>query len=362
MAKKHRRVAAGAFGAASHVAVAALLLLVGGAAAAPANDSFAGAQALSGTTGTITGSNVSAPRETSEPCPTRTRRARRSGSRGPRPSPARELRHARQRLRHLRRRLHRDAHRPPDFGRGNDIDFDVGSARAQFKPSRGRSTGAGRRHARRAGSVTSTWNRPRPPNDNFANAQALRDQRDGQRQHLLATAEPGEPRDYGQGDSIWYRWTAPTTGQFEFDGSGEYDPYVVFYTGSALTSLTWQAVKRCDRAPAPAHGYCGRTYRLKLDSAELSADGATLLAGTRSRRRRTTRSPRHTARLATGRRSRERLGCDRGARRARACGHAARYSVWYRWRAPATLTVDLAVDDNDFHCDTAVYMGAALRR
>src|SRR5688572_26151632 len=50
-------------------AVAALLLGLGGAEAAPTNDAFASAIPLSGSTGTITGSNVDATYETGEGAP-----------------------------------------------------------------------------------------------------------------------------------------------------------------------------------------------------------------------------------------------------------------------------------------------------
>ena len=62
-----------------------------------------------------------------------------------------------------------------------------------------------------------------PPNDNFANALVLA----GNSGSLTgtnrdATKEPGEPNHAGGpgGASIWYRWTAPNSGQVTFDTIG----------------------------------------------------------------------------------------------------------------------------------------------
>src|SRR3954451_11811194 len=215
-------------------AIAALLLLVGAADAAPANDSFSGAQLLSGATGTVAGSTIDATRETGEPVPDPNSSGKTIWFSWTAPFSGAASFDTRGSdfdtyvAVYTGSRLDRLT-----FVAGNDIDFWVGSARAQFTAVSGTKYWVqvdGMRGA--SGAVSLTWNRPRPPNDDFANAQALSGESGSVAgTNPLATAEPGEPADYGQGHSIWYRWTAPATGQFEFDATGtEFPAYVIAYT------------------------------------------------------------------------------------------------------------------------------------
>jgi hypothetical protein len=78
-----------------------------------------------------------------------------------------------------------------------------------------------------------------PPNDDFADAVVVSGQEgsvDGTNEGAsLETSEPG-----GVSDSVWYRWTAPTTGPAAFKTCGSpFDTAIVVYTGSALGSLTF---------------------------------------------------------------------------------------------------------------------------
>jgi M6 family metalloprotease-like protein len=90
----------------------------------------------------------------------------------------------------------------------------------------------------------------RPANDNFANAQSIT----GTTLSVSgttksATRESGEPDHYTSnpndaglwvGDhSVWYRWTAPTSGSTTIDTcQANIDSILAVYTGSALTSLS----------------------------------------------------------------------------------------------------------------------------
>ncbi|HKP35789.1 MAG TPA: NF038122 family metalloprotease [Pyrinomonadaceae bacterium] len=84
---------------------------------------------------------------------------------------------------------------------------------------------------------------PVPPNDNFANAQAVA----GCNGSMLgtnvgATKEVGEqsnPVSTGSTRSVWYSWTAPSTGSATIDTNGsDFDTILSVWTGSALGSLT----------------------------------------------------------------------------------------------------------------------------
>ncbi|HEV7406592.1 MAG TPA: IPT/TIG domain-containing protein [Chthoniobacteraceae bacterium] len=83
-----------------------------------------------------------------------------------------------------------------------------------------------------------------PPalNDNFSAAQGVNGP-SGQvdSNNLAASKEPGEPNHAGNsgGASVWFNWTAPTTGTYTFATSGSsFDTLLGIYTGSTVSSLT----------------------------------------------------------------------------------------------------------------------------
>lgn len=87
-----------------------------------------------------------------------------------------------------------------------------------------------------------------PPNDSFAAAQVITGPAGSVAgTNISATQEPGEPSHVpGRvgGPSIWYSWTAPSTGIYTFDtdgsisGSWRLDAVMALYTGSSVSGLT----------------------------------------------------------------------------------------------------------------------------
>ena len=81
-----------------------------------------------------------------------------------------------------------------------------------------------------------------PPNDNFVNAQVVTGMVfmvSGN--NVGATKEPGEPNHAGNsgGASVWYRWTAPSSGNFTLDTIGsDFQTLLAVYTGNSVSSLT----------------------------------------------------------------------------------------------------------------------------
>ncbi len=85
----------------------------------------------------------------------------------------------------------------------------------------------------RPGSVSAT-------NDNFAAAIDLGNEATVQIEasNLDATIEPQEPGNFDGGASVWWKWTAPTTGPVEINTlDSEIDTGLVIYTGNSLASL-----------------------------------------------------------------------------------------------------------------------------
>lgn len=111
-----------------------------------------------------------------------------------------------------------------------------------------------------------------PANDNFANAQVISgDSGAVQGSNLAATKEPGEPIHGGNagGKSVWYRWTAPSTGVWQFDTIGSaFHTELAAYSGTTLGDLA--VVARSDD-PAATNSIVkfvavsGTTYQIAVD-------------------------------------------------------------------------------------------------
>jgi hypothetical protein len=116
-----------------------------------------------------------------------------------------------------------------------------------------------------------------PANDNFADAAPIGAGASVQGTNVDATKEPGEPDHAGDpgGHSIWYVWTAPTSGTFRAtgfldDSSGACNnELVAVYTGSAVSALTAvnaNAVSVCSAPTAVGlKAAAGITYHFAID-------------------------------------------------------------------------------------------------
>ncbi len=93
------------------------------------------------------------------------------------------------------------------------------------------------------GSVVFNWAPEVPPaNDHFANANVISGPSGSVNgNNSGATKEPGEPNHAGEegGRSVWFRWTAPATGEYLFSTTGSaIDTLLGVYTGASVNALT----------------------------------------------------------------------------------------------------------------------------
>ena len=92
------------------------------------------------------------------------------------------------------------------------------------------------------GMVMLNWAQGVPANDNFSNAIALNGPSGTiNGNNFNATMEVGEPNHAGEvgGHSVWYRWTAPSSGTVSFDTAGSaLDTLLAVYTGSQVANLS----------------------------------------------------------------------------------------------------------------------------
>jgi hypothetical protein len=110
-----------------------------------------------------------------------------------------------------------------------------------------------------------------PPNDNFANRIALTgDTANATGSNIRATAEPGEPNQSGQINSVWWTWTAPNTGTYTIntEGSG-YDTWLSLFTGSDVSNLSLIAADDDSGEGLTSRIYlnaiAGQTYQIAVE-------------------------------------------------------------------------------------------------
>ncbi|HXS69058.1 MAG TPA: Ig-like domain-containing protein, partial [Candidatus Polarisedimenticolia bacterium] len=117
-----------------------------------------------------------------------------------------------------------------------------------------------------------------PTNDNFANRTVI----NGTSVHVSgdtsgATVETGEPQHggYPGAHSIWWSWTAPTSGYVTLDAFGSAaDTIAGVYTGNALTNLTAVASGTPWFSAMQFQCDAGVTYQIALDSGYYGTYGA----------------------------------------------------------------------------------------
>jgi hypothetical protein len=83
-----------------------------------------------------------------------------------------------------------------------------------------------------------------PPNDNFVDRTPITGPAEGETSTATgsntgATGETGEPDQSGELTSVWWTWTAPSTGTFQIDTNGSnFDTFLSVFTGASLDALT----------------------------------------------------------------------------------------------------------------------------
>ena len=118
------------------------------------------------------------------------------------------------------------------------------------------------------------WSLP-PANDDFAAATELTgDSGSVDGNTYYGTLEPGEPEHGPDGSaSVWYRWTAPTTGPATFElCDSDFDTLLAVYTGASVDGLTRVAQddNDCPGEYASRVSFvasAGQEYRIAVDGA-----------------------------------------------------------------------------------------------
>jgi hypothetical protein len=213
---------------------------------------------------------------------------------------------------------------------------------------------------------------PSPPNDHFANAIALL----GENvvafgSNTFATMEAGEPNEnllFTAANSVWWRWTAPTSATFRIEATNDsFRGLVRVFVGNSVSNLT--------RIPGTGYGSesfgilfraeAGTTYHVSVRGYRVNGNqplnGPITLNLSRARSpvnddfaNRTTLSGAHIS-VAASNFDATREPIDPVA------GVIGEQTVWWRWTAPVSGPVTLnALSSIHFAFRGGVYLGNAL--
>ncbi len=220
-----------------------------------------------------------------------------------------------------------------------------------------------------------------PANDNFSSAQVLSGAAGSVTGTTVqATKQSGEPNHAGNAvaHSVWYRWTAPSTGTATVDTVGSsFDTELGVYTGSAVSALNvvasnddisstvWQS-----RVTFTATA--GTTYRIAVDgwrgdsgSVKLSWSGASAPPPPPpppppSAPANDAFAAAQAIGAAAGTVGGSTVGATKEPGEPNHAGNAGGRSVWFSWTAPNDGTATLDTIGSSFNTLLAVYTGASV--
>ncbi len=216
---------------------------------------------------------------------------------------------------------------------------------------------------------------PAPANDDFANAVVLSTQNasslggtnDG------ATLETGEADTVAGADagaSVWYRWTAPVTGEVTIDtASSTFDTLLGVYTGTSVNALT-DVVSNDDVKFPPTSlvrfsATSGITYRIRVDGFAQATGTIDLHLHEVLPAASPANDDFANAVALSSIMSTSASGTNAGAtleagEAALVAGVPAGRSVWYSWTAPVSGTVTIDTATSAFDTLLGVYTGSAV--
>ena len=192
---------------------------------------------------------------------------------------------------------------------------------------------------------------PAPANDNFANSIALT----GASVSILgvnlgATLEPNEPTSVGSGSTVWYKWTAPSTGNFVIT-TGNFASILDIYTGTAVNGLTAAAT---GATTATLLATANTQYQIRVDSASQGGFNLSILPAPPN--------DNFASSIVVSGATFDVFGYNFGATlEAGEPIFGGSNTVWWSWTAPANAHVAVSINGSGPSIDgVRVYTGAAV--
>ncbi|NEP72931.1 MAG: S8 family serine peptidase [Okeania sp. SIO2G4] len=209
----------------------------------------------------------------------------------------------------------------------------------------------------------------RPDNDNFLDSEILFGTSDSDfGSNIDTTEQSGEPNHagLGGGNSVWWSWTAPTSGEVTVNTFGsDFDTVLAAYTGASVSNLTevdsnddsgggTQSEVVFDAVEGTTYhfavdGFLGATGNIAIDLSLETTDvendnfsNSISLSGSSA----STTGNNINATIESG--EPDHAGNPGGS------------SVWWNWTAPSSGTVTIGTDGSDFNTILGVYTGSSV--
>ena len=228
----------------------------------------------------------------------------------------------------------------------------------------------------RSGEVVLNWKTgsplEAPDNDDFENATVIANASGTTTgTNVDADRQPGEPThaDLPGGHSVWYAWTAPNSGTFAFDTDGtSFNTLLAVYTGSTVTGLTGvasndQAFGLQDASRVRFNATGGVTYQIAVAGYRGESGSMTLtwqptaaFGGPENNDFNTPAVIANRSGTASGTSLQSTAQPDEPNH----AGIQGGRSVWYAWTAPNTGSFSFDTLSSSFDTVLAVYSGSAL--
>jgi uncharacterized repeat protein (TIGR03803 family) len=185
---------------------------------------------------------------------------------------------------------------------------------------------------------------------------------------LGATLEPGEPttvNGYPGGNSVWFRWMAPTNGRFVFSLAAGFDAQLAVYTGNTVNNLT--PIAASDRRGLGVDSLAinanqGISYRVRVTGYQ--SERGTFTLDWRADSGQVPPNDDFAGRqtivgvAGTTHRSNDNATLESGEPTVTA-GYKGGNSVWFQWVAPVSGDFVLSLTA-DFDSQLAVYAGTSI--
>jgi hypothetical protein len=185
--------------------------------------------------------------------------------------------------------------------------------------------------------------------------------------NTTATIEPNEPRNAGVtgGKSVWWNWTAPTSGSYSFSTAGSsFDTTLGIYTGSSLNALATVASNDDQSgsiltSSVSFSAIAGTSYQISVDGYS-GASGQISLAIVSNN----VANDDFANRIALAGANVSATGSNQGASlqtgEPKNAGVTGGKSVWWSWTAPASGSYSFSTAGSSFDTTLGIYTGSSV--
>jgi uncharacterized repeat protein (TIGR03803 family) len=208
----------------------------------------------------------------------------------------------------------------------------------------------------------------RPVNDDFVNATAIIGSSGTiSGNNSGATREAGEPDHAGEpgGRSVWFRWTAPASGEYSFNTAGSvFDTLLAVYTGASVNALTLVASN--DQAGASFtsavsfSATSGTTYQVAVDGDAGQMGPLTLNWVVEPPPINDNFANATEITGSSGSISGSNIAATKEPGEPNHAGNPGGKSVWFRWTAPVAGLYSFNTAGSGFNTLVAAYTGASV--